>query len=100
MTTRHPTPRHPTPGPKMPEHLSTSKPSKTKEEKIDRQMEDPFRPAIRPPSRVEITLWGRRPIAAPARNIDPEGQLLTASSTPDSVKICGRITGLSAPGAK
>jgi hypothetical protein len=33
----------------MPEHLSTSKPSKTKEEKIDRQMEDSF-PASDPPS--------------------------------------------------
>lgn len=40
---------HPTPGPKMPEHLSTAKPSKTKEEKIDRQMEDSF-PASDPPS--------------------------------------------------
>ncbi|HUO01820.1 MAG TPA: hypothetical protein VMU31_03505 [Rhizomicrobium sp.] len=43
------TTRHPTPGPKMPEHLSTSKPSKTEEEKIDRQMEDSF-PASDPPS--------------------------------------------------
>lgn len=43
------TERHPTPPPKMPEHLSTSKPSKTKEEKIDRQMEDSF-PASDPPS--------------------------------------------------
>ena len=31
---------HPTPAPKMPEHLSTNKPATTKEEKIDRQMED------------------------------------------------------------
>ncbi|HEV7960327.1 MAG TPA: hypothetical protein VGP01_04810 [Rhizomicrobium sp.] len=41
--------RHPTPGPKMPEHLSTAKPAKTREEKIDRQMEDSF-PASDPPS--------------------------------------------------
>jgi hypothetical protein len=38
-----------TPGPKIPEHLSTSKPHGTKEEKIDRQMEDTF-PASDPPS--------------------------------------------------
>ena len=43
------TTRHPTPAPKMPEHLSTNKPAKTKEEKIDRQMEDSF-PASDPPS--------------------------------------------------
>ena len=40
---------HPTPGPKIPEHLSTAKPATTKEEKIDRQMEDSF-PASDPPS--------------------------------------------------
>ena len=40
---------HPTPGPKMPEHLSTDKPAKTKEEKIDKQMQDSF-PASDPPS--------------------------------------------------
>ena len=40
---------HPTPGPKIPEHLSTDKPAKTKEKKIDRQMEDSF-PASDPPS--------------------------------------------------
>jgi len=40
---------HPTPGPKIPEHLSTDKPATTKEEKIDRQMEDSF-PASDPPS--------------------------------------------------
>jgi hypothetical protein len=34
---------------KMPEHLSTSKPAVTREEKIDRQMEDSF-PASDPPS--------------------------------------------------
>lgn len=39
----------PTPGPKIPEHLSTAKPATTKEEKIDRQMEDSF-PASDPPS--------------------------------------------------
>lgn len=38
-----------TPGPKIPEHLSTNKPRSTKEEKIDRQMEDTF-PASDPPS--------------------------------------------------
>jgi hypothetical protein len=44
------TPReHRTPGPKIPEHLSTSKSRSTKEEKIDRQMEDTF-PASDPPS--------------------------------------------------
>lgn len=44
------TPReHQTPGPKIPEHLSTSKSRSTKEEKIDRQMEDTF-PASDPPS--------------------------------------------------
>lgn len=40
---------HPTPAPKIPEHLSTDKPATTKEEKIDRQMEDSF-PASDPPS--------------------------------------------------
>lgn len=43
------TKRHPTPGPKIPEHLSANKPPTTKEEKIDRQMEDSF-PASDPPS--------------------------------------------------
>jgi len=33
----------------MPEHLSTAKPATTREEKIDRQMEDSF-PASDPPS--------------------------------------------------
>ena len=40
---------HPTPGPKIPEHLSTAKPASSREEKIDRQMEDSF-PASDPPS--------------------------------------------------
>ncbi|HXS06606.1 MAG TPA: hypothetical protein VN723_07455 [Rhizomicrobium sp.] len=40
---------HPTPGPKIPEHLSTTKPARSREEKIDRQMEDSF-PASDPPS--------------------------------------------------
>ncbi|HEY2836443.1 MAG TPA: hypothetical protein VGI89_07730 [Rhizomicrobium sp.] len=41
---------HPTPGPKIPEHLSTAKPAaRSREEKIDRQMEDSF-PASDPPS--------------------------------------------------
>jgi hypothetical protein len=39
---------HPS-GQKVPEHLSTSKPAMTREEKIDRQMEDSF-PASDPPS--------------------------------------------------
>jgi hypothetical protein len=39
---------HPS-GQKVPEHLSTAKPSATREEKIDRQMEDSF-PASDPPS--------------------------------------------------
>jgi len=39
---------HPS-GQKVPEHLSTTKPALTKEEKIDRQMEDSF-PASDPPS--------------------------------------------------
>ena len=42
-------PRHPTPSPKIPEHLSTTKPARGREEKIDRQMEDSF-PASDPPS--------------------------------------------------
>ena len=36
-------------GQKVPEHLSTAKTAKTKEEKIDQQMEDSF-PASDPPS--------------------------------------------------
>lgn len=40
---------HPTPSPKIPEHLSTTKPATSREEKIDRQMEDSF-PASDPPS--------------------------------------------------
>ena len=43
------TPIHETPAPKVPEHLSTAKPAVTREEKIDRQMEDSF-PASDPPS--------------------------------------------------
>ena len=39
---------HPS-GQKVPEHLSTSKTAATREEKIDRQMEDSF-PASDPPS--------------------------------------------------
>ncbi len=42
------TPHHETPPPKVPEHLVT-KPATTKDEKIDRQMEDSF-PASDPPS--------------------------------------------------
>ena len=40
---------HPTPPPKIPEHLSTAKPASSREQKIDRQMEDSF-PASDPPS--------------------------------------------------
>ena len=40
---------HRTSGPKIPEHLSTAKPAASREEKIDRQMEDSF-PASDPPS--------------------------------------------------
>ena len=40
---------HPTPGPKIPGHLSTARPAKSREEKIDKQMEDSF-PASDPPS--------------------------------------------------
>jgi hypothetical protein len=40
---------HETPAPKIPEHLSTSRPAKTPDEKIDRQMKDSF-PASDPPS--------------------------------------------------
>jgi hypothetical protein len=39
---------HPS-GQKVPEHLSTSQPVRTKEDKIDQQMEDSF-PASDPPS--------------------------------------------------
>jgi hypothetical protein len=40
---------HPTPAPKMPEHLSTDRPATSREEKIDKQMQDSF-PASDPPS--------------------------------------------------
>jgi hypothetical protein len=40
---------HETPAPKIPEHLSTSQPARTPDEKIDRQMKDSF-PASDPPS--------------------------------------------------
>ena len=40
---------HPTPAPKIPEHLSTDTVASTKEEKIDKQMQDSF-PASDPPS--------------------------------------------------
>jgi hypothetical protein len=40
---------HPTPAPKIPKHLSTAKPAPTREQKIDKQMEDSF-PASDPPS--------------------------------------------------
>ena len=46
MTT--PTTVHPS-GHKVPEHLSTARPAASREEKIDRQMEDSF-PASDPPS--------------------------------------------------
>jgi hypothetical protein len=41
--------RHRPSGPKNPEHLSTAKPAKGREEKIDQQMADSF-PASDPPS--------------------------------------------------
>jgi hypothetical protein len=44
----NPTTTHPS-GHKVPEHLSTSKPAGTREEKIDQQMADSF-PASDPPS--------------------------------------------------
>ena len=40
---------HPTPAPKIPQNLSTEKPANTREQKIDKQMEDSF-PASDPPS--------------------------------------------------
>ena len=40
---------HETPAPKIPEHVTTAKPDKTPDEKIDRQMKDSF-PASDPPS--------------------------------------------------
>jgi hypothetical protein len=40
---------HPTPAPKIPEQFSTIRSANSKEEKIDRQMEDSF-PASDPPS--------------------------------------------------
>lgn len=49
MSKDHHPPRDQSPAPKVPEHLSTSKPATTREEKIDRQMEDSF-PASDPPS--------------------------------------------------
>ena len=61
------TTRHPTPGPKIPEHLSTSKPCKTKEEKIDRQMEDSF-PASDPPS----FSGGKHIVGAPSGRSDED----------------------------
>ena len=48
MTIPAPKVAHPS-GQKVPEHLSTAKSALTKEEKIDRQMEDSF-PASDPPS--------------------------------------------------
>jgi hypothetical protein len=48
MTSHTPKMAHPN-GQKVPEHLSTAKPAATREEKIDRQMEDSF-PASDPPS--------------------------------------------------
>jgi hypothetical protein len=48
MTATPPRTIHPS-GQKVPEHLSTSKPAASREDKIDRQMEDSF-PASDPPS--------------------------------------------------
>ena len=58
---------HPTPSPKIPEHLSTAKSASTREQKIDRQMEDSF-PASDPPS----FSGGNHIVGAPsARESDP-----------------------------
>ncbi len=65
---------HPRPGPKIPEHLSTAKPAASKEEKIDRQMEDSF-PASDPPS----FSGGNHIVGAPvSRESDPP-----SSSSPE-----------------
>ncbi len=63
---------HKTKHEKMPEHLSTAKPAITREEKIDRQMEDSF-PASDPPSYS----GGNHVIGAP---IDRESQYPKADS--------------------
>jgi hypothetical protein len=52
----------------MREHLSTNKPAKTREEKIDRQMEDSF-PASDPPS----FSGGNHIIGAPDQTSDKAG---------------------------
>ncbi len=63
MTARHPHSK--TPNIKTPEHLSTNKPTTTREEKIDRQMEDSF-PASDPPSYS----GGNHIVGAPAKQDD------------------------------
>jgi len=74
---------HPTPGPKMPEHLSTAKPATTKEEKIDRQMEDSF-PASDPPS----FSGGNHTIGAPKEreSESPTGESLEVKEAEKKVK--------------
>jgi len=74
--------QHPTPSPKIPEHLSTAKPASTREEKIDRQMEDTF-PASDPPSYS----GGNHIVGAPKER---ESESPTGSD-PDVVKAEERV---------
>jgi hypothetical protein len=74
---------HPTPGPKIPEHLSTAKPASSREEKIDRQMEDSF-PASDPPS----FSGGNHVIGAPKEreSESPKGDAQEVLSAEEKVK--------------
>ena len=74
---------HPTPSPKIPEHLSTNKPAKSREEKIDRQMEDSF-PASDPPS----FSGGNHVIGAPKEreSESPKGDAHEVTSAEKKVK--------------
>ena len=74
---------HPTPGPKIPEHLSTAKPARSREEKIDRQMEDTF-PASDPPSYS----GGNHVIGAPKEreSTSPKGDAHEVKSAEEKVK--------------
>jgi hypothetical protein len=76
---------------KMPEHLSTAKPAITREEKIDRQMEDSF-PASDPPSYS----GGNHVIGAPA---DRESESPKADSH-DVVEAEKKVKGGKAPDPK
>ena len=75
--------QHPTPAPKIPEHLSTAKPAKSREEKIDRQMEDSF-PASDPPS----FSGGNHVIGAPKEreSESPKGDAHEVVSAEEKVK--------------